>query len=504
MKFLSCSTAWHDILAPTMERPKKPISITIFGATGDLSERKLIPALFSLYCQNLLPKQFRLVGFSRGELSDEEFQKFVTNSLRKKGHFVYEKEVEQFVKNALYVEGRFEDADSYQKLYAKLKELDNTVYKTCSNKMFHLAVPPVFYENIFPLLKKSGLTDDCGQKKDIQHDWTRVIVEKPFGRDIQTAQNLDMLLGKLFKESQIFRIDHYLGKETLRNILAFRFSNTLFEPIWNKDHIEKVEIRLHERLGIEGRGALYDNIGAMRDVGQNHVLQMLAAVAMENPCGVTGSNIREERAKIISELKPFGPAAIKKDVIRGQYKGYRKEKDVDPKSQTETYFRMTTYIDNERWRGVPFHLSSGKKMRERNADITIHFKPTRSCLFLPEDNGQHLCNILRFRIQPKEAISLRFWAKKPGFQNKVIQKKLTFRYRESQDFSKIPDAYAILLYDCIIGDQTMFMSTREIEASWNYVTPILDQWQKVPLQIYAQHTDGPGKQITNKQMPNNK
>ena len=473
-----------------MERIIKPTSIIIFGATGDLSQRKLIPALFTLFCNDLLPINFKIVGFSRGDHTDEDFQKFIANALRKKGSFIYEDNVQNFMKRAVYVEGNFTVQKDYERLSKRLEEIDRKEFKTCSNKLFHLAVPPVFYEEIFPLLSKSGMAEECN-KHSKDDNWTRVIVEKPFGRDIQTAKKLDVLLGSLFNESQIFRIDHYLGKETLRNILAFRFSNMLFEPIWNRNYIEKVQITLHERLGIEGRGKLYDNIGALRDVGQNHVLQMLAAIAMENPTGKTGHTIRDERAKIIQDLKPIGPAALKKDLIRGQYKNYRKEKEVDPKSQTETYFKLTAFINNERWKDVPFYLESGKKMKERNTSIIIHFKPVDSCLFVPEAKDQHLCNILKFRIQPKEAISLRFWAKKPGFQNTLIQKKLTFRYRESDDFAIIPDAYAILIFDCIVGDQTLFTSTEEVEASWNYVTPILKQWDKIPLQIYPQHSNGP-------------
>jgi glucose-6-phosphate 1-dehydrogenase len=300
------------------------------------------------------------------------------------------------------------------------------------------------------------------------------------------------MLGKLFKEEQIFRIDHYLAKESLQNILMFRFSNALFEPVWSKDHIDKVEIRFHEAIGIEGRGEFYEDIGALRDVGQNHMLQMLAIIAMERPDELGAKAIRSRRARVLASLDPI----IEKDVIdltiRGQFKGYKDEADVAVDSQTETYFRLTANINNDRWDGVPFVLESGKQMKNTVNEMVITFKEKGMCLCPPEQHSSH-ANKLSFRIQPDEGISILFWAKKPGFEFGLEQKDLSFKYTDSPDSQALPDAYERVLYDCIRGDQTLFASTEEIAASWTFISPILEGWKNAELIVYDKGTDGPQK-----------
>jgi len=445
-----------------------PTIITIFGATGDLSKRKIIPALFDLYSKEMLPPVFRVIGFSRRERSDQDFRAFAKKAIAKKKHNHTRAQINAFLDNFHYHTGFFEDAQSYGALGDYFVSLDEK-FKTCSNKLFYLAVPPVSYEVILQNLADSGLTIPCSNEKG----WTRVLVEKPFGNDVETAEHLDMLLGLLFKEEQIFRIDHYLAKETIQNILSFRFSNVLFEPTWNNEYIERVEISLHETIGIDGRGPFYDGIGALRDVGQNHLLQMLATIAMENPNSVLAERVRKARAVVLRALH------IKKGgvLVRGQYRGYRNVKGVLPKSQSETYFKMEMEVRNSRWRGVPFVLESGKKMEEKKTEINVYFKKTEKCL-CPPDAEQHHQNILTFRIQPDEGISVLFWAKKPGFSSVLEPKKMTFLYKQSEEELILPDAYERVFFDCIRGDQTLFTSTEEVKTSWKFIMPILERWKK--------------------------
>lgn len=364
----------------------------------------------------------------------------------------------------------FDESTSYANLSARLKILDDG-FGQCSHKLFHLAVAPSFYETILEHLSNSGLTIPCGGDEG----WTRVLVEKPFGHTIETAKKLDKRLGELFDESQIFRIDHYLAKEALQNILAFRFSNTLFEPLWNNKHIEAVHIRLLEKNGIDGRGGFYDDIGALKDVGQNHILQMLALVAMEPPKVFDAENIRKERARLISHIKPFTTKKISDVAIRGQYDGYANENGVKRNSRTETYFRLETYIDTPRWKNIPFYLESGKALAENKSEINIYFRNEHE----PEKK-----NILTFRIQPDEGIKIKFFVKTPGFGMKVEPKTLKFKYSETASFGEAPDAYERVLYDAIIGDQTLFTSTDEVMHAWKFITSVVSSWNTVTLIQY--------------------
>ena len=460
-----------------MEVPRTPTILVIFGVTGDLSGRKLLPALFDLYLRAQLPETFRIVGMARR--TQEDAHEFMRASVTQKQHQRAPESLEAFLALVRYQQGDVADPDAYRLLGEALIAMDESL-GACSNKLFYLAVPPELYETIFRNLADSGLTVPCGGRMG----WTRVLVEKPFGKDLRTARELDKLLGLLFKEEQIFRIDHYLAKETLQNILAFRFSNMLFEPIWNRDYIERVEIDMRETKGVGGRGTFYESVGALRDVGQNHMLQMLALIAMENPEKLESAAIRAARRNLLACLKHIPAEEFSQFVRRGQYARYQEEAHVAPDSSVETYFRLTAFIENTRWRGVPFVLESGKCLPHDRTEIRVFFKQTRSCL-CPPDAQQHHQNVLTFHIQPDEGIGVVFWAKTPGFAMALEPKTLAFSYKQHAGAQQLPDAYGRILFDCIRGDQTLFASTEEVEASWKFITPILEHWQELPLRLYA-------------------
>jgi glucose-6-phosphate 1-dehydrogenase len=391
-----------------------------------------------------------------------------------------EEDVKHFLDHMTYEQGMFDASESYLHLAARLKVIDDG-WKQCSNKLFHLATPPSLYDVILDRIAESGLSIPCGGELG----WTRILIEKPFGNDVETARALDKKLGKLFKEEQIFRIDHYLAKEAAQNILTFRFANTLFEPLWNRNHIDKVHIKLLEKIDIEGRGSLYDNVGALKDVGQNHMLQMLALIAMDEPLKFDAKNIRKERAKALNRLAKITPRMLPKVAVRGQYEGYATEPGVKTGSQTETYFRILANVDGPRWKGVPFFLESGKALHETRAEIDLYFKnPGRRS----RDKGDvERQNVLTFKIQPDEGIKIRFWVKTPGYDasTSVEAKTLKFQYSDVPAFKTLPDAYERVLHDAIIGDQTLFTSTDEVLAAWKFITPIVNAWRMaVPLTIY--------------------
>jgi glucose-6-phosphate 1-dehydrogenase len=455
-----------------------PTIFIIFGITGDLAGKKLLPALLSLYVKKQLPQKFAIVGFSRRHFDREEFRELIRDHMNVKLGQYKEEDIKHFIDHMYYEQGFFEKTESYERLAKKLKCIDDG-WKVCSNKLFHLSIPPSLNESIFDHLSISGLTIPCGGNGG----WTRILVEKPFGSDIETAKKLDKKLGELFDETQIFRIDHYLAKEALQNIIAFRFANSLFEPLWNKNHIEKVHIKLFEKNGVENRGATYDHIGALKDVGQNHMLQMLALIAMETPRDWSAESIRKERAKVLKDLKPINSKIINSQVVRGQYEGYKKEFGVSEHTNTETYFRLETYIDNSRFKNVPFYLESGKALSETKTEIDIYFKNNNKA-HTDDVESDERQNILTFRIQPDEGIKIRFWVKTPGYDMKVEPKNLKFRYSDFQSLAILPDAYERVLHDVIIGDQTLFTSTDEVLYAWKYITSIISSWSFVPLGIY--------------------
>lgn len=455
-----------------------PTTLIIFGATGDLNRKKLIPAMFDLYCRGLLPKPFSIIGFSFDSLSHDEYRSFIEEVIQKHKHGHPKKMITEFLGHAFFVQGDFNDPSAFDAL-SKLLFGEDEKRGLCSNKLFYLSVPPESYKTIFTNLADSGLSIGCNDHSG----WSRIVVEKPFGKDLETARDLDETLGLLFKEQRVFRIDHYLAKEVIENIMAFRFSNSIFQPTWNNSYIEKVEIKLFEDIGIEERGSFYDQTGALRDVGENHMLQMLAIVAMEDPVTLESGQIRRAREKVLSSLRSFSKGEAKQYCVKGQYEGFLKENDVEKNSLTETYFRIVAFIDNDRWHGVPFILEAGKKMDKKKTEITVYFKELPSCV-CENNSGEdaQYRNILRFTIQPKEAISVRFWAKVPGFTFTLEPQFLQFTYKGD---SEIPDAYEKLLLNVFEGDQTLFVSSKEVEASWRFITPILEEWHTKKPVVYA-------------------
>lgn len=460
-----------------------PTIFVIFGITGDLANRKLLPALLALYTKKMLPSRFAIIGFSRRSFSREEFRELIRSKLNIEPGQYKEEDVKHFLDHISYEQGYFDSTVAYARLREKLKSIDD-LWGQCSNKIFHLSVPPNLYEGILKELANSSLTLPCDDKTG----WTRVLIEKPFGDDIHTAKSLDKLLGKLFKEEQIFRIDHYLAKEALQNILAFRFANPIFESIWSAKYIEKVHIKLYEKIGVEGRGSFYDAIGALKDTGQNHILQMLALIAMNKPQTLNVVNIRKERQNVLKRLKKILPKNLSSNVLKAQYNGYREESGVSKNSNTETFFRIKTYINSSRWKEVPFYLESGKSLFESKTEIDIYFKHSKSNDFINSKTNKKLSkddqNILTFRIQPDEGIKIKFFVKNPGYGFLTEPKTLKFKYADVPNFGLIRNDYERLIHDAFVGDQTLFASTGEIMASWEFVTPILDNWSKLPLIIY--------------------
>ncbi len=463
-----------------------PTIFIVFGATGDLMAKKIVPALYHLYKENKLPDHFKVIGFSRRDWSDADFQAQVLKSLE--GHKdISVKMCEEFCKFFSYSQGNFDEAEGYESLKKFLKKNDDA-WGLCSNKLFYLATSQSYYENIFKNLSSSGLTEPCS----IEEGFTRVIVEKPFGMDVKSAEKLEILLSSLFKEVQIYRIDHYLAKEMIQNILAFRFSNNIFERTWDKNSIEKVEIKLWEKIGVEERGSFYDPLGTLRDVGQNHLLQIIALLAMEKPDNLSSEKIREKRREILSKLIVPSSEEIEKHTYRAQYEGYKDIKGVAPDSSTETYFKVRAYLSDENWYGVPFIIDSGKRMKEQIKEIVIHFKHPTPCL-CPKDSGIHYNNKIIIALEPEEKITLVFWSKKLGLEFGLEERDFSFLMRASRKEAHYVEEYEKLLYDCIAGDQTLFVTSKEVESMWKYADPIVLAWQenKVPLKTYKPNTDAP-------------
>lgn len=458
-----------------------PTAFVVFGATGDLVEKRVYPSFFHLFTKNKLPKLFQVIGFSRRDITDDAFRDFVKNAIKKHVKGASQSSLENFLKAFSYCSGTFDEPGDYVRLAEKLGNVDG-LWNVCSNKLFYLAVPPRFYETIFENLSHSHLTDPCSPEEG----WTRVLVEKPFGKDLATARSLDEKLGKLFREEQVYRIDHYLGKEMVQNILSFRFANNLFEDVWNNKHIEKIEVRILEKMGVDGRGEFYDGVGALRDVGQNHLLQMLALVTMDQPRDLVSEQVREQRSRLLDNLKPFSKKQCLTRTLRAQYDGYKSEQGVSTTSKTETYFRVLAEIKSKRWSGVPIVLEGGKKMGENRKEIVVTFKHPQPC-FCPDNKTHEFKNVVRFSLDPENKISVRFWAKKPGFDFEMTEKSLDFSY--GSDVSDFAQEYERLLLDTIEGNQLLFVSTDEVISMWEFIDPIAASWNKnlVPLAHYKQN-----------------
>ncbi|MBI2049819.1 glucose-6-phosphate dehydrogenase, partial [Candidatus Roizmanbacteria bacterium] len=458
----------------------------IFGATGDLMTKKIAPALFNLYKKDKLPKMIRIVGVARRELSQEDFHKHIAKILREKldvkGN---SRDLKNFLKHFTYNSGKFEDKKTYTSLAKDLRRTDDE-WKVSTNKLFYLAVPPEFYAMMFNHLHSSGLTESWSPEES----WTRILVEKPFSKDAKDYERVDYLLGKLFKEEQIYRIDHYLAKEMLQNILSFRFSNNLFEQSWNNKFIEKIEIKLLEKIGVEKRGPFYDGLGALVDVGHNHLLQMLALITIDHPRNLSADVVRRKRSELLSTLKLPTEEEIIKETFRAQHEGYHNIEGVRKNSKTETYFKIKTFLDSPRWQGVPIYMESGKRMKNQIKEIVVTFKHVTPCLCPP---GNHYTNRVTFSIEPQEAIRISFLAKKPGVESvvEVASRNFNFIYRKKTGRVQYVEEYEKLLLDCIEGNQLLFLSTKEVRSMWKYIDPIREVWaeNKVPLEKYKTDTD---------------
>lgn len=466
-----------------------PFIFVVFGATGDLMKNKLLPALFYLFKQNKLPQEFRIIGFSRRKIANNEFANLFPELSVRDGWA-------DFMKHLVYQQGEFEDARGYNELIDKLNEFDKKM-GACIVRFFYLATPPQHYETILNFLQSTKLSEGCGPHfaKALRgkqgSNWTRIIVEKPFGKDLETAIALDKKLSDIFEEKQIFRVDHYLGKETVQNILAFRFANGIFDPVWNKKHLDHVQITFAEKKGIEGRGNFFDGIGVLRDVGQNHLMQLIAAVAMEQPKSFSKEGLRDERARVIKALKCIEENEVNKYVVRGQYENYLSEKNVMPNSTTETFVAMKFFVDTPRFENIPFYVRVGKKMPKNTVEISLVFIQTCHLLF-KEYGCPEIGNVLTIKIQPDEGISIRMIAKKPGTKLALETVNMNFTYEEAF-MTKGAEAYEKILLDIFAGDQMLFNRSDELSSSWEFITKILKGWKthNSQLQTYNEGTWGP-------------
>ena len=479
------------------ERVPDASCLVIFGASGDLTQRKLVPALYSLAHDGLLPAGQAIIGFARPEFTDDAFRVAMREACDKHARIrpVDEAIWENFARNLFYVQGEFGEAGAYDRLRAKLDECDR-LRATGGRRIYYLAVPPQFFPVISEILSKRGMVHD----PETPGPYTRVIIEKPFGHDLESARELNRVAVSVFRERQVFRIDHYLGKETVQNLLVLRFGNGIFEPFWNRQYIDHVQLTVAESIGVEKRGNYFEGAGITRDIIQNHMLQLVSLVAMEPPVAFEANAVRDEKVKVLRALREFPRGRENQLAVRGQYTdgsvlgeaaiGYRKEPNVDPNSRTETYAGIKAFIDNWRWADVPFYLRAGKRLPKRVTDISIHFRPAPFPLFSKTIKTQP--NVLTVRVQPDEGISLRFDSKIPGPVVRTAPVQMEFRYATSFG-AEPPEAYERLLLETMLGDGTLFARRDEVETAWAWLDPLLQSWASDtnPPQFYPAGTWGP-------------
>jgi len=475
MPNITPSMSEHDIICAETIAP--PIAMVVFGASGDLVHRKLLPSLIRIFQKQLLDDRFYLLGAGRKNLSDQQFREIAQQSINAPA-----KDSELFLKKLYYLSGDYADIAFYKKIKTRLSELDQK-HKIDGSHIFYLAVPPFLYTTIAEQLSLAGLS--CPHKSG-QKASPRLVVEKPFGRDLHSAVELNNKIHRCFAESQIYRIDHYLGKETVQNILMFRFANAIFEPLWNRNYIDHVQITIAESIGIEHRGSYYDKAGALRDIFQNHMLQMLALAAMEPPASFGADSIRDEKVKLLRSIRPLTLQPWAESIITGQYApgvidgqevgGYRDEPEVSHDSRTETFVAAKLFIDNWRWKDVPFYLRTGKRLAFKDTEIVITFKKVPHSMFASCGLEDIVANVLVLQIQPAEGITLSFQAKRPG--SKICMSTLNMNFSYSDVFGvDTAGAYQRLLLDCMLGDQSLFNRYDGVELSWQLLTPVLEAWQ---------------------------
>lgn len=479
-----------QVAAFRLEHRPDPCVFVMFGATGDLARRKLVPGLYHLFAHKQLPEGFALVGIGRSVPDVETFRALHLDAMHKLVKKPPDPHVwEEFASRIHYVRGDHDDSGTYQRLAAALEECDQR-HGTEKNRLYHLAVPPSAFAVVLAHLRAARLIYPAA----MQPPWSRVMIEKPFGRDLASARELNRMCAEFLDESQIFRIDHYLGKETVQNILVFRFGNAIWEPIWNRKYIDHVQITASEELGMEGRGKFYDETGALRDVVQNHLLEVLALVAMEPPVSFRADDQRDERVQVFRSLRILSGRDVDENTVRAQFRGFHAEPDIAPESRTPTFAALKVNIDNWRWQGVPFYLRAGKKLKKRLTEVAIHFQTVPMCLFGRDEVCQRLdANVLVLRIQPDEGISLNFICKAPGKDLHVEKVAMDFTYAES--FSAKPqEAYERLFIDGMRGDASLFARRDGVEKAWEFISPIMERWDEQredALPVYEAGSDGP-------------
>jgi glucose-6-phosphate 1-dehydrogenase len=464
---------------PSMiHRPPDPVTIVIIGASGDLAFRKLVPSLFNLYVNKGLPSPFLIVGCSRTKMEDDAFRDRLKHALLDEGVKVDDAHWESFAKRLSYRSIAYDDLASYVNLAEYLRGLD-TEHGTKGNRIFYLAIPPTLYETVASMLGNAGLSEE----EEKINGWSRIVVEKPFGQDLKTAIALDTVLHRYFGEHQIFRIDHYLAKETVQNILMFRFANAIFEPIWNRQYVDHVSITAAETLGVEHRAGYYEQTGVIRDMFQNHMMQLLALTALEPPSRFEADRVRDEKAKLFRALRPFPSENLRDFIVLGQYgsgtiggkdvPAYRDEPGVSPDSLIPTYAMMKIHVDNWRWQGVPFYLCSGKRLAKKLTEVVIQFKGVPHSMFRRTLGRQITANRVSLIIYPDERITLTFQTKNPGAQVRLRSVTMDFHYHQGYDGPAL-EAYDKVLLDVMLGDQTLFWRQDGVELCWSFLTPILE------------------------------
>ena len=467
-----------------------PCVVVIFGASGDLTERKLMPSLFSLACEGLLPEKFAVVGVARSELGDDGFREKVKQGIEKHSRLKPDEcsAWPGFAQQLFYHRAHYDDPADYKALKKLLTKIDHE-HGAC-NYLYYLSTPPMLYADIIAQLGQAGLA------KPTDRSWRRIIVEKPFGHNLATAMQLNHHIHEYFAENQVYRIDHYLGKETVQNLLVFRFGNAIFEPLWNRNYIDHVQITVAEEVGLGSRAGYYDTAGVLRDMVQNHLLQLLTLTAMEPPAEFNATSLRDEKVKVLKSIRPIKPEEVAQYTVRAQYRTYRDEKGVAPRTETPTFAAIKLFIDNWRWRNVPFYLRSGKALANKVTEISIQYRHVPHLMFPLQPGKQLPPNVLGLCLQPNEGMHLSFETKIPGAGMHSRSVDMSFLYE--QDFGKntLPDAYERLILDAMQGDASLFTRSDEIELAWAIVDPILEGWASefAPvLAFYESGTWGPGK-----------